>query len=340
MAPGGPQQWWYWGQTGEQVEQLLTQNHATLTDISPYIDVDGKLKFAVIMAQGGPQWWYWGQTGEQVGQLLTQNHATLTDISPYIDVDDTLKFAVIMAPGSPQQWWYWGQTGEQVGQLLTQKHARLTALTPIPTIPHYMFSLDSFQIRNTRSRHLDTDYVTFAVTVGNSEPQPQTKSMGDLNNGGFAVGLTFSDVAVADEKPVIVTYLIVNSGHQSQSEIDSKLESAATQLANAGAQAATTAIGSGVGALAGATIGGAVVPMVGAALGALAGWLASTLGSILFADCDGPVAAQQTPFLGRDLWLKTAEGPLKFSTDNPGTDSPHGCGSNSDYVVNWSITRA
>jgi len=32
------------------VGELLTQNKARLTDISPYIDVDGKLKFAVIMA--------------------------------------------------------------------------------------------------------------------------------------------------------------------------------------------------------------------------------------------------------------------------------------------------
>ena len=229
----------------------------------------------------------------------------------------TQSFAVIMAPGGPQSLWYWGQTGERVGQLLTQNHASLTAMTPIPTIPRYTFSLDSFEIRNTRSRHLDTDYVTFAVTVGNGKPQTQTKSMGDLNNGVFSVGLTFKDVAVADEKAVIVTYVILNSGHQSQSDINSELEGAATQLANAGAQAAATAIGSGLGTLVGASIGGAVVPIVGAALGALAGWLVSTLGSVILPDCDGPVAAQQTPFLGRDLWLKTAEGPLKFSTDNP-----------------------
>ncbi|MBV9144171.1 MAG: hypothetical protein JO115_25165 [Pseudonocardiales bacterium] len=297
-------------------------------------------EFAVIMAPADQEWWwYWGQTAEQVGQLLTQNKAMLTDISPYIDVNNTLKFAVIMAPANHEWWWYWGQTAEQVGQRLQANHARLTTLTPLPTIPSYTFSLDSFEIRNTRSRHVDTDYVTFAVTVGTGQPRTQTKSMGDLNNGVFSVGLTFEDVAVAAHEPVIVTYLIMNSGHQSQAETEATLENVAKQLADAGAKAAATAIASGVGTLVGATIGGVVVPVVGAALGALAGWLVSTLGGIIFADCDGPVAAQQTPFLGRALRSRTVSGPLRISTDNPGIDSPAGCGSNSDYIVNWSITR-
>ena len=99
------------GADGQRVGQLLTQNKAMLTDISPYIDVDNTLKFAVIMAPANQEWWwYWGQTGEQVGQLLTQNKAMLTDISPYIDVDNTLKFAVIMAPANQEWWWYSGAT--------------------------------------------------------------------------------------------------------------------------------------------------------------------------------------------------------------------------------------
>ena len=131
MAPANQEWWWYWGRTGEQVGQLLAQNRAMLTDISPYIDVDNTLKFAVIMAPANQEWWwYWGQTGEQVGQLLAQNRAMLTDISPYIDVDNTLKFAVIMAPANQEWWWYWGQTGEQVGQLLAQNRAMLTDISP------------------------------------------------------------------------------------------------------------------------------------------------------------------------------------------------------------------
>ncbi len=87
MEPAGTQGWWwYWGQTGAQVGQLLSENKAQLTDISPYIDVDGTLKFAVIMEPAGTQgwWWYWGQTGAQVGQLLSENKARLIALSPYL----------------------------------------------------------------------------------------------------------------------------------------------------------------------------------------------------------------------------------------------------------------
>jgi hypothetical protein len=256
-----------------------------------------------------------------------------------------LSFAAIMAPADQQWWWYPGATGQQVGQLLAQNKARLTALTPVPAIPRYTFSLDSFEIRTTRSGSIfsglatDTDYVTFGVAVGGGQPQLQTKSMGDLGKGTFSVGLMFGYIAVADFEPVIVNYLIVNSS-QGPSEVDAYLKNATTQLANAGVKAAADAIAAGAGALAGAAIGGVVVPILGSALGALGGWLISEVWRVLWPDCDGPVATRQTPFLGRDLWLKTAAGPLRFSTEHPGIDSPPGCGANSDYVVNWSITRA
>ena len=218
--------------------------------------------------------------------------------------------------------------------------------TAVPSVALYRFSLDSFQIRNTRSVHEDTDYVAFALTIGTGQPQTLQKSMGDLNNGTFSVGLTFGPVPVAAYQPVVVTYLIVNSGHQSQADIDAILTKVANSLASAGAQAAASAIGSGVGTLVGASIGGTVVPIIGSALGALAGWLVGEITGILFANCDGPVAAQQFPFTGTGLWRATSTGPnaqpapFRSSTDNPGIDSPSGCGSNSDYVVNWSVTRA
>jgi hypothetical protein len=76
MAPADQEWWWYWDYTGAQVGQLLEQNKARLTDISPYMDVDGTLKFAVIMAPADQQWWWY--TGAQVGQLLEQNKARLS----------------------------------------------------------------------------------------------------------------------------------------------------------------------------------------------------------------------------------------------------------------------
>ena len=85
MAEGQGTWWWYWGQTGAQVGQLLTQNKAGLTDISSYVDpFDNILKFAVIMAEGQDAWWYWGKSGAQLGQLLTQNKARLAVASAYL----------------------------------------------------------------------------------------------------------------------------------------------------------------------------------------------------------------------------------------------------------------
>jgi hypothetical protein len=168
--------------------------------------------------------------------------------------------------------------------------------------------------------------------------------MGDLKDGTYDVGLTIGPLPVAAFEPVVVNYLILNSGHQSQSEIDATLTQVADSLASAGTQAAASAIGAGVGTLVGASIGGAVVPIIGSALGALSGWLVSEFTGLLFADCDGPVAAQQMPFTGASIWRQTPWPggeialPLFFAQDNPRTNSPAGCGANSDYVVNWQIT--
>src|SRR6266702_3742550 len=50
----------------------------------------------------------------------------------------------------------------------------------------YVFSVDSFSILNTRSRHTDTDYVSIDVAVDGHVFKSPVKAMGDLNNGNFA----------------------------------------------------------------------------------------------------------------------------------------------------------
>ena len=198
--------------------------------------------------------------------------------------------------------------------------------------PNFTFTLDSFQITDTRSRHEDTDFVTFTLLVqpnggAPATPQTLTKSMGDLNNGTYPVGLSFPNVKVGADDTVVINYLIVNSGHSSESSIYSTLDSTAGKLATAGGSAA-----------AGAIIGSAI-PGAGTALGALAGWLAGELTGILDANCDGPVAAEQLSLTYNDLLQKTANGSWSETTKNPGTDSATGCGSNSMYYVTWHIQK-
>jgi hypothetical protein len=76
------------------------------------------------------------------------------------------------------------------------------------------FTLNSFKITDTRSLHRDTDYVSIAVAVGANPPITlPAKSMGDLDNGTFEVGLTIADVEVPAGQAVAFSYSIVNSGY-------------------------------------------------------------------------------------------------------------------------------
>lgn len=197
----------------------------------------------------------------------------------------------------------------------------------------YTISVDSVRITNTRSLHEDTDFATASVTVGTGQPQTQTKALGNLNNGTHPVGLTFSGITVPAGQKVVLSYAMVNNGHGSPSEVQTMLTQAGNTLANKAAQAAATAIGGAIGAELGSSIGSAAVPIIGTALGALAGWLVGELTGIIFADCDGPVAAGVHVFTAEDLQKAQSQ-----SDHTPGTDSAWGCGSNSEYYVNWSTS--
>ena len=202
----------------------------------------------------------------------------------------------------------------------------------------YDFNVDNFTIHNTRSRHEDTDYISASVAVAGRPTHSATQKLGDLNNGTFQTAMHFQGVPVADNETAVFTYAIVNSGHADPNAAEKAVQSTVTTLAEKGATIAAGAAGTAIGAALGASIGTAIVPVLGTALGALSGWLVSSVGSLLFADCDGPVAAGVHTFSGEQLRSGTSHA-LKLGTSDhhPGTDSAHGCGSNSDYDVVWSI---
>ena len=192
----------------------------------------------------------------------------------------------------------------------------------------FTFTLDSFKITDTRSRHEDTDFVSFTLLVksatGSGTPHTVKKSMGNVNNGVHSVNLSFKNILVDPAHSVVMNYLIVNSVHKNPSEVEAGLEAAGTKLATAGATALGGAIGS-------------VIPALGTVLGMAAGFLAGKLAAIFNADCDGPVAAEQNSFTHHELVAKTAQGKFTHTTKHPGTDSATGCGSNSVYYVTWHI---
>jgi len=132
----------------------------------------------------------------------------------------------------------------------------------------FSFTLDSFQITDTRSLHEDTDYVTFTLLVkakdGSGTPRTLMKSMGDVNNGVHTVNLSFTNVQVNPTDTVVLNYLIVNSGHKNPSQVTSTLEGAATKLATQGGTLLGNAIAPGIGgSLVGAAAGVADQPFSG-----------------------------------------------------------------------------
>jgi len=215
-----------------------------------------------------------------------------------------------------------------------------TPKAPVPPFQaaDYTFRLVSMSITNTRSRHEDTDTVSFTVQVGTdpSKAVGVSKKLGDLNNGDFPIGLSIGPLHVGDPNiGIAMNYLVVNAGNANWNTINKDITSAGKSLAEIGAKAATSAIGAAVGA----TIGTQIMPIVGTAIGVIAGWLAGEITGLVTADCDGPVAVEQAVFKGSELWAKTAAGVYKVTTLHPGVDSNAGCGSNSMYSMTWSVSR-
>jgi hypothetical protein len=203
----------------------------------------------------------------------------------------------------------------------------------------YTFTVVSMEIEDTRSVHEDSDKISFSVAVNDKPAQTVTKDLGNKNNGTFPIGLSVGPVEVTSASDgIAMNYLIVNAGHSSSSSVQSDLDKVGTALAQQGAKTAEQAAGSAIGL----SMGSFVFPVIGSILGLIAGWLVGELLGVVFADCDGPVAAEQAAFKGNELWTQT-QNPSRsvtHTTYHPGTDSSIGCGSNSRYFVTWEITRA
>lgn len=203
------------------------------------------------------------------------------------------------------------------------------------------FSLDSFRITDTRSRHEDTDFVTISITVGTNAAITKTQAMGDVNNGTYPVGLGVAAMIPTDVVvPVVFSYVILNNGHGDHATLQHGVESALSALGIAGAKAATTAAGGAIGAAIGASLGTAVVPILGTAIGALSGWVVGKVGNILFANCDGVVATGVHVYTSSTQLIQDTAGGHKITetVEHPGTNSPEGCFGNSKYFTTTTIS--
>jgi hypothetical protein len=205
----------------------------------------------------------------------------------------------------------------------------------------YRFNLDSFQILHTRARHEDTDFAFLTVAVGGKPPITLPQSMGNLNNGVYPTVLSLP-TQIADNQPAILIYTIINSGNSDPSTFQTTVKNGLITLGDTALTAATKALVNGTldtfFSKFGDLIGSGVDSFVDNAIAPLAKWLATEVADLIFPDCDGVVAAGVHPFTGAQLRAATAGGNVVRRSDpNPGTDSPDGCGGNSNYVANWSI---
>jgi hypothetical protein len=133
---------------------------------------------------------------------------------------------------------------------------------------------------------------------------------------------------------------VLNSAASEPDDINTALEKVAGDLAQYAFNAIKGDLGS-LKAITSITVATSVVPVIGTILVLLAEWVLSELpGAVVSGTCDGMVALEQDVLLGTDIALATAGGKVhSVTTQHPGTTSASGCGSTSQYQVQWSIQQ-
>jgi hypothetical protein len=184
----------------------------------------------------------------------------------------------------------------------------------------FNFTLDSFQITDTRSQHKDTDYVSFTLRLNNLLPVTHFKQLGNLNNGVFNVGLTFNNVPVVEAGAVAFNYLIFNAGNASALDVQNGLTNLAGDMA----------VGEGITNL----------PGFSSALTVGQLFFAEQLRALFRSGCDGMVAAEQNKLSYSDIAARALAAPFHQKTNHVGPGIPKGCNSRpSNYIVNWHMAQ-
>jgi hypothetical protein len=128
--------WWYYNATPEDIDDLIDDNEARLTQINAY-QIGGLTRYAVVMVDNTGTankawWWYLNASPTAVSDLIQANNARLVDM----DVDPvTGNLNIIMhscAPGCPYWWWYLNVREDQLLHLVNQLGARIIDVNETP----------------------------------------------------------------------------------------------------------------------------------------------------------------------------------------------------------------
>ncbi len=207
----------------------------------------------------------------------------------------------------------------------------------------YSLNIPSFYIAQIRSAHKDTLFASTGLRVMNAtgglhkDWGSHGSSLGDYGaNQNVILNIPWNNVEVPEPTPdnpdggsIIWTFLLVNQGH--------------ADITAAGFVAVINkAADAFAGALAGNVLGGKGADITIASFAGLTEILAvQELVNLMTANCDGTVAVGDVEFTAAQLaGMVPLPGQLWTSDqDNPGTNSPAGCGRNSDYRVWYHIQK-
>jgi hypothetical protein len=207
----------------------------------------------------------------------------------------------------------------------------------------YTFTVEGYHIDKTRSLIQDTDEVGGSLQVGSDKLPAQSRSNGSVGAGDWPIGFVFGPILASHPNTrVVLSYLIYNGD--------------ASKLPKSLADYSADLVGKAMESL---IKGKSPEQADSSDYFDFPGdpnrdnpnfddssWLETlefvALAGFLFPDCDGFVAAETigTIKTSWDALIDQAGGvTLHQSARYPGSNSPTGCGGNSDYTVRWSVSR-
>ena len=200
----------------------------------------------------------------------------------------------------------------------------------------FKFSLNSFALNNTRSVHEDTDYVCLGFTVNKTNPfPPLAQRAGNVNNETYNIkDMDYLLNSISDNDEFVLSYLVINHG-------GGKAQDVLNDCQNALKQPALTTFNitdaTPVEKL-GRNLPNCLQSTLRAANDINTLWdpVKSQFNGLSSDRCDGPVAIDRISFYGKSVASIESISPV--SIIYLGTNSPVGCGSNSHYSVQWSIS--
>ncbi len=218
---------------------------------------------------------------------------------------------------------------------------------PPPFQPaRYAFNFSRVVIRTTRSANEDTNWICFAENVGPEiNPSFLFNSMGDVNDGSYDFYMQLPSVFIDRPDQIVkINYLIYNDGFRSRDEMDYSLRQSSIELfamGNRNPDVWPNVVG----------------PEPEETYFTLEGYTDEdgnfvaganfSFPNIFGEGCDGPVAIDQFVLTGQQLWNRTQAGvprdglmrALPWTSWYDGKESTAGCGDNSEYEVEWNLSR-